>query len=71
MGEVLLPAVTSTATTELPAQWGLCALQSKVVATVVANYCLWPAAHYINFKYVPSEHRWASTFTSTPMQLTK
>ena len=31
--------------------------QSKVIATVVANYCLWPAAHYINFKYVPSEHR--------------
>ena len=32
-------------------------VQSKVVATVVANYCLWPAAHYINFKFVPSEHR--------------
>lgn len=32
-------------------------IQSKVVATVVANYCLWPAAHFINFRYVPAEHR--------------
>ena len=70
VGEAFLPAVTFTATTKLPAQWCLCAVQSKVVATVVANYCLWPAAHYINFKYVPSEHRWAAVFTSTPMQLT-
>ena len=36
------------------------AVQSKVVATVVANYCLWPAAHFINFRYVPAEHRCAS-----------
>ena len=35
-------------------------MQSKVVATVVANYCLWPAAHFINFRYVPAEHRCAS-----------
>ena len=25
--------------------------------TVVANYILWPGAHFINFKFVPTEHR--------------
>lgn len=32
-------------------------IQTKLVPTVVANYLLWPLAHYFNFKYVPSEHR--------------
>jgi protein Mpv17 len=32
-------------------------IQDKLVRTVVANYVLWPAAHYINFKYVPGEQR--------------
>ena len=32
-------------------------LQDKLVRTVVANYVLWPAAHFINFKFVPGEHR--------------
>ena len=35
---------------------GYC-LQDKLVRTVVANYVLWPAAHFINFKFVPGEHR--------------
>ena len=43
--------------TDLYADVLLAIAQSKVIATVVANYCLWPAAHYINFKFVPSEHR--------------
>ncbi len=25
--------------------------------TVVANYVLWPVAHFINFRFVPSQHR--------------
>ena len=29
--------------------------QAKLVQTVVANYVLWPAAHYINFKFVPTQ----------------
>ncbi|KAL3138333.1 hypothetical protein ABBQ32_006139 [Trebouxia sp. C0010 RCD-2024] len=32
-------------------------IQDKLVRTVVANYVLWPAAHFINFKFVPGEHR--------------
>ena len=31
--------------------------QDKLVKTVVANYILWPGAHFINFKFVPTEHR--------------
>ena len=33
------------------------ACQDKLVKTVVANYILWPGAHFINFKFVPTEHR--------------
>ena len=25
--------------------------------TIIANYILWPGAHFINFRFVPSEHR--------------
>lgn len=32
-------------------------IQNMLVRTVVANYVLWPLAHYLNFKFVPSEHR--------------
>lgn len=32
-------------------------IQDKLVKTVVANYVLWPGAHFINFKFVPSQHR--------------
>jgi len=27
------------------------------VPTIVANYVLWPAAHFVNFRFVPTEHR--------------
>ncbi|KAK9828257.1 hypothetical protein WJX74_005793 [Apatococcus lobatus] len=32
-------------------------VQDKLVKTVVANYILWPAAHFINFRFVPNQHR--------------
>lgn len=32
-------------------------VQDKALQTVVANYCIWPAAHVISFKYVPSQQR--------------
>jgi protein Mpv17 len=32
-------------------------IQDKLIKTVVANYVVWPAAHFINFRFVPSEHR--------------
>jgi protein Mpv17 len=32
-------------------------LQDKLLATVVAGYCLWPLAHLINFKFVPARNR--------------
>lgn len=35
----------------------LSTVQDKLVKTVVANYVLWPGAHFINFKFVPSQHR--------------
>ena len=35
----------------------LCPTQDKLVKTIVANYVLWPGAHFINFRFVPSEHR--------------
>ena len=31
--------------------------QAKLVPTIVANYVLWPAAHFVNFRFVPTEHR--------------
>ena len=31
--------------------------QDKLVKTIVANYILWPVAHFINFRFVPSEQR--------------
>jgi protein Mpv17 len=32
-------------------------IQDKLVKTVAANYVIWPAAHFINFRFVPTEHR--------------
>ena len=31
--------------------------QAKLVPTIIANYVLWPAAHFVNFRFVPTEHR--------------
>lgn len=33
----------------------LATLQSKFVPTLAANYVIWPIAHLINFRFVPSE----------------
>ena len=32
-------------------------LKEKFIPTLVASYTLWPAAHAINFKFVPSSQR--------------
>eukprot|EP00882_Tetradesmus_deserticola_P000502 GHRQ01000553.1.p1 GENE.GHRQ01000553.1~~GHRQ01000553.1.p1 ORF type:complete len:278 (+),score=97.59 GHRQ01000553.1:246-1079(+) len=32
-------------------------LQSKFLPTLAANYMIWPLAHIINFRFVPSEYR--------------
>jgi hypothetical protein len=32
-------------------------IQEKVLPTVAANYVIWPAAHVVSFKYVPSHQR--------------
>jgi protein Mpv17 len=32
-------------------------LQYDYPQALVANYCLWPAANFINFRYVPLQHR--------------
>ena len=32
-------------------------LQDKLIPTLAASYTLWPAAHAINFKFVPSSQR--------------
>lgn len=32
-------------------------LQAKFLPTLAANYMIWPLAHLINFKYVPSQYR--------------
>ena len=32
-------------------------LQDKLLPTLAASYSLWPAAHAINFKFVPSSQR--------------
>ena len=53
---LVMKSLRSALLNQLAEDWYV-PVQSKVVATVVANYCLWPAAHYINFKFVPSEHR--------------
>lgn len=33
------------------------AIQNKLLPMMLANYALWPAAHLINFKFVPSRQR--------------
>lgn len=35
----------------------LATIQSELVATIVANYAVWPLAHIINFRFVPSQQR--------------
>lgn len=32
-------------------------LQAKFLPTLAANYMIWPLAHVINFRFVPSEYR--------------
>lgn len=32
-------------------------LQSKVWPTLLANWCIWPLAHGLNFYFVPTEQR--------------
>lgn len=32
-------------------------LQAKLLPTILAGYALWPVAHLINFKYIPSHQR--------------
>ena len=34
-----------------------CRAQSKLIQTVAANYVLWPFAHFVNFRFIPNEHR--------------
>lgn len=47
-----------------------CGVQDKLIKTIVANYILWPGAHFINFRFVPSEHRILCAF-SPPLALTR
>lgn len=35
----------------------LATLQAKFMPTLAANYMIWPLAHLINFKFVPSQYR--------------
>lgn len=35
----------------------LSTIQSELVPTIVANYAVWPLAHIINFRFVPSQQR--------------
>lgn len=32
-------------------------IREKLVKTILAGYCVWPAAHVVNFRYVPSDLR--------------
>jgi protein Mpv17 len=32
-------------------------IQDKLIKTIAANYVIWPAAHFINFRFVPTEQR--------------
>lgn len=32
-------------------------IQAKLIKTLLANYALWPLAHIINFKFIPSSQR--------------
>lgn len=55
IGTCLFYIVTSVLqgeTSQVPAK-----LKEKFIPTVIASYTLWPAAHAINFKFVPSSQR--------------
>lgn len=55
VGTSLFYAVTSVLqgeTSQVPGK-----LKEKLLPTLVASYTLWPAAHSINFKFVPSSQR--------------
>ena len=32
-------------------------IKAKLVKTLLANYAMWPLAHIINFKFIPSSQR--------------
>ena len=32
-------------------------MQAKLLPTITANYLLWPVAHFVNFRFIPTEHR--------------
>lgn len=48
----LVTSVLQGETSQVPSK-----LKEKFVPTLIASYTLWPAAHAINFKFVPSQQR--------------
>ena len=48
----LVTSVLQGETSQVPTK-----LKEKFVPTLIASYTLWPAAHAINFKFVPSQQR--------------
>ena len=48
----LVTSVLQGETSQVPTK-----LKDKFVPTLIASYTLWPAAHAINFKFVPSQQR--------------
>ncbi len=35
----------------------LLATMDRVVPTLLANYCIWPFAHYVSFRWIPTDYR--------------
>lgn len=48
----LVTSVLQGETSQVPTK-----MRDKFVPTLIASYTLWPAAHAINFKFVPSQQR--------------
>ena len=37
--------------------YSLISIQKKLIPVLLANYAVWPIAHLINFKFIPSSQR--------------
>lgn len=53
---ILITMITMTVLQGTPALI-IPTIKAKLIKTLLANYAMWPLAHIINFKFIPSSQR--------------
>lgn len=56
-GRILMCAEQCTELTQGTPSLIIPTIKAKLLKTLIANYCMWPLAHIINFKFIPSSQR--------------